>query len=83
MQCSAIVITYYIIIIIFLQYLSRLEERLFDVSLYELWSTEADLMAFAVDINNPNIVGNFPESLCVLHVVLYFAYFHFVQHFHV
>ena len=66
--------------IIILQYLNRLKEQLFDVSLFELWSTGADLMVSTVDMDNRDDVGNFPDRLHAL--LLYFASF-FVQHLHI
>ena len=66
--------------IIILQYLNWLKEQLLDVSLFELWSTGADLMVFTIHIDNHDDVGNFPDRLHVL--LLYFAAF-LVQHFHI
>lgn len=80
MQCCSIVFNCYINAIIILQYLNRLNEQLFDVSLFELWSTGADLMVFTMDMDNPDDVGNFPDRLHVL--LFYFASFS-VQHFRV
>ena len=70
----------YINAIIILQYLNRLKEQLFDVSLFELWCTGADLMVFTVDMDNCDDVGNFPDRLHV--PLLYFGSFS-VQHFHI
>lgn len=80
MQCCSIAFNCYINAIIILQHLNRLEEQLFDVSLFELWSTGADLMVFTMDMDNSDHVGNLADRLHVL--LFYFASFS-VQHLHV